>query len=313
MAQVVRPQGFIAPLVILIVGIVLLFNGVPALVQWVSWIAQSALVIGVEDALSEAAVPLLLAGLSTFVGFLMLRGGWSALMKLARSASSRAQEQVRTGAQQVRREVDQRVSQVSSQAEHLQNKVPQSWRDRIEAVAQEAEQERARRSGQQPQVHAQQPQRVQQYVQAQRPSEQPMQRPVQQPVQQRPVQQQAAQAQPQRQPQAPGADRLQRIEELRRSTGERAEQLLSGQADPRRAAQDVRRASQQAAKLAQQAASTALPMRLDEATQALVGRLDSADAERIKQHGSALTRSSLRSSSLSKTSLSLNSLLQHHR
>jgi pyruvate/2-oxoglutarate dehydrogenase complex dihydrolipoamide acyltransferase (E2) component len=312
MAQVVRPQGFIGPLVILVVGIVLLFNGVPALIQWLSWIAQSALVIGVEGAMDQAIVPLLLAGLSTFVGFLMLRGGWGSLMKLARSASSRAREQARTGVQQVRREVDQRYSQVSSQAEHLQNRVPQSWRDRIEAAAQEVEQERARRSGQQPQVHSAQQHAVQQpRPQGQQRPPQPQQ---QRPQQQRPPQVAPAQAPQQpRQPQAPGADRLQRIEDLRQRTGERARQLLGDDLDVRQAAQELRRASQRAARQAQQTAGAALPMHFDESTQALLGRLDAEEAQRVHHRGSTLTRSSLRASSLAKTSLSLNSLRQSHR
>ncbi|MCR8672076.1 hypothetical protein, partial [Agrococcus sp. HG114] len=154
MAQVVRPQGFIGPLVVLIIGAVLLFNGVPALFQWLSWAAQSALVLGVEAALETAAVPLLLAGGSTFIGFLMLRGGWASLMALARGATKRAQEQVRTGAQQVRREVDQRRGELTARAQQLEDRVPQAWRDRIDAAAREAEAERARRSGQQPGVRA---------------------------------------------------------------------------------------------------------------------------------------------------------------
>ena len=76
MAQVVRPQGFIGPIVLLIVGVVLLINGVPALIQWIGWVAQVSLVSGVERAIEQAAVPLLLAAGSTFVGFLLLRGGW---------------------------------------------------------------------------------------------------------------------------------------------------------------------------------------------------------------------------------------------
>ena len=87
MAQVVRPQGFIGPLVVTVIGIILLFNGVPALFQWIGWIAQSALVVGVEGAIDQALVPVGLAAGATFVGFLMVRGGFGSLRSLARGAT----------------------------------------------------------------------------------------------------------------------------------------------------------------------------------------------------------------------------------
>lgn len=301
MAQVVRPQGFIGPIVLLIVGVVLLINGVPALIQWIGWVAQVSLVSGVERAIEQAAVPLLLAAGSTFVGFLLLRGGWNALMGLARSASKRAQEQVRTGAQQVRREVDQRRTQVTGQAEHLQNRVPQSWRERIDAAAREVEAERARRSGQQPNVYAnsqwQSPQ-----GQQQRPQQQAAPRPQQQAPAQQPARRPAQQ-------QAPGADRLARIEQLRRQVDGRLPQAGISQDAGARAAQRVKQAAVDEAARVQQ---RQLPNPSDEVS-ALIGRLDAADTERIRRRGSSLTSSSLSTSALTKTSLTLDSLLRHRR
>ncbi|WP_026372728.1 hypothetical protein [Agrococcus lahaulensis] len=304
MAQVVRPQGFIGPIVLLIVGIVLLINGVPALVQWIGWVAQVSLVTGVEGALEQAGGPLLLAAGSTFVGFLLLRGGWNALMGLARTASKRAQEQVRRGAQQVRREVDERRTQATAQAQHLQDRVPQSWRERIDAAAREVEAERARRSGQQPNVYAnsqwQAPQRAPQHAPAQ---PRPQQAPSQQAAQQRPAPQPARQ-------QSPGADRLARIEQLRSRVGERLErQAAQSPQAAKQTATQVKRAAEMAAARAQRGAESSL----DPEVQALVGRLDLADAERVRRRGSSLTSSSLSTSALSKTSLTLDSLLRQRR
>ena len=44
MAQVVRSQGWVGPIVTMVIGGILLLNGVPALIQWLPWIAQTALV-----------------------------------------------------------------------------------------------------------------------------------------------------------------------------------------------------------------------------------------------------------------------------
>ncbi|QUW18326.1 hypothetical protein [Agrococcus sp. Marseille-Q4369] len=301
MAQVVRPQGFIGPIVLLIVGVVLLINGVPALIQWIGWVAQVSLVSGVERAIEQAAGPLLLAAGSTFVGFLLLRGGWNALMGLARTASKRAQEQVRTGAQQVRREVDERRPQATGQAQHLQDRVPQSWRERIDAAAREVEAERARRSGQQPDVYANS-----QWQSPQGQQQRPQQAPTQQQPMQQPVQRPAAQQVGQR---APGADRLARIEQLRQQVDSRSQQAGRLQDSGTSAAQRVRQAAVDEAARVQQ---RQLPNPSVEVS-ALIGRLDAVDTERIRRRGSSLTSSSLSTSALSKTSLTLDSLLRHRR
>lgn len=313
MAQVVRPQGLIGPLVVTVIGVILLFNGVPALFQWIGWIAQTAVVIGVEGALDTALVPLMLAGGASFVGLLMLRGGFGALRSLARGATQRAQAQVRGGVQQVRREagqryadvrqeVGQRYGEARAQAEHLQPSSQQGWFERIESLGREVEAERARRSGQ---PVAQQPPRQQQ--QRQRPPQAPQRAP--QPAQQRPPQQRPPQ--PQRQPQpaqqqrAPGGERLGRIEELRQRVDSRVQQAAHLQDAGTQAANRVRQAAHDEAARVQQ---RQLPNPSDDVT-ALIGRLDRADGERVRRHGSSLTRSSLTTSSLSKTSLRLNSLL----
>lgn len=301
MAQVVRPQGFIGPIVLLIVGIVLLFNGVPALIQWIGWVAQVSLITGVDGALEQAGGPLLLAAGATFVGFLLLRGGWNALMGLARTASKRAQEQVRTGAQQVRREVDERRPQATGQAQHLQDRVPQSWRERIDAAAREVEAERARRSGQQPDVYANS-----QWQSPQGQQQRPQQAPTQQQPMQQPVQRPAAQQVGQR---APGADRLARIEQLRQQVDSRSQQAGRLQDSGTSAAQRVRQAAVDEAARVQQ---RQLPNPSVEVS-ALIGRLDAVDTERIRRRGSSLTSSSLSTSALSKTSLTLDSLLRHRR
>src|SRR5690606_7940984 len=93
-----------------------------------------------------ALVPVMLAGAATFIGFLMMRGGFGALRQRARGAAKRTQEQVRSGVQQVRSQANERYGEASSQAEHLVNKVPQSWRERINAAAAAVEQERAARA-----------------------------------------------------------------------------------------------------------------------------------------------------------------------
>ncbi|ROR65247.1 hypothetical protein [Agrococcus jenensis] len=309
MAQVVRPQGFIGPLVVTVIGVILLFNGVPALWQWIGWVAQTALVVGPERAIEMALTPLLIAGGATFVGFLMLRGGFGALRSLMRGATQRAQAQVRGGVQQARggvqqarNEVGQRYGEARAQAEHLQPSGQQGWFERIESLGREVEAERARRSGQP--VAQQQPQRPQQ----QRP-QQPQQR---QPQQQRPPQPQPQRApQPQQQPRAggPGGERLGRIEELRQRVDTRVQQATRIGDAGTQAAQRVRQAAfDEAARVKQRQ----LPNPSDEVA-ALIGRLDLADHERVVHRGSSLTRSSLRTSALSKTSLSLNSLRQHRR
>ena len=340
MAQVVRSQGWVGPIVTMVIGGILLLNGVPALIQWLPWIAQTALVAGADYALEIALVPLLLAGAASFIGFLMLRGGFGALRERIRGAGQRAREQARGGIEQVRREATQRYGDATAQAEHLVNKVPGSWRERIQAAADAVEKERAARAvdtahpeweGRQAQgqqrPRQQAPQGYQgqgrqqgqgQRLQQSYGQQQPQQGLVQRGAGQRPQQAgqqsprpgwQLTQQSPQRQrSQAPGAERLSRIEELRQKVDSRAQQLTQG-SDAHHAAEQARRAAQAAAQRIQQG----LPLHLDEATEALVGRLDLADAERIRRRGSSLTRSSLRSSSLSRTSLSLNSLRQSHR
>lgn len=317
MAQVVRPQGFIGPLVTMVIGAILLFNGVPGLLQWIGWIGQSALVVGFESAFDTAFIPLILSAAASIIGLAMVRGGFTSLRGVLRGAGQRAREQVRGGVQQVRREAGQRYGEAVGQAEHLQNAVPQSWRERIEAAAREVEGERARRSGAQPQVHAPQ---QQQRPQQPRPQSQRQPQPQRQGQRQQgyPSQgqqgyqgQAAYQGQQQRQPQqAPGSDRLARIEQLRRQVDSRVQQQVGQLQDAgRQAADRVRQAGIDEAARVQQ---RQLPNPSDEVT-ALIGRLDLADNERIRRRGSSLTRSSLATSSLSKTSLTLNSLLQHRR
>ena len=302
MAQVVRPQGFIGPLVVTVIGVILLFNGVPALWQWIGWVAQTALVVGPERAIEMALMPLLIAGGATFVGFLMLRGGFGALRSLMRGATQQAQAQVRGGVQQVRggvqqarNEVGQRYGEARAQAEHLQPSGQQGWFERIESLGRDVEAERARRSGQ-PVAQQQRPQ--QQLPQQQRP-------------QQRPPQPQQRAPQPQQQPRAgaPGGERLGRIEELRQRVDTRVQQVTRIGDAGTQAAQRVRQAASDEAARVQQ---RQLPNPSDEVA-ALIGRLDLADHERVVHRGSSLTRSSLRTSALSKTSLSLNSLRQHRR
>ncbi|SFS08131.1 hypothetical protein SAMN04487783_1054 [Agrococcus baldri] len=314
MAQVVQSKGWVGPLVTTVIGVILLLNGVPALIQWLPWVAQTALVMGMDYALETALVPVLLAGAATFIGFLMMRGGFGALRERARGAARRTQEQVRSGVQQVQREATQRYGEASSQAEHLVSKVPQSWRERINAAAAAVEQERAaraidhahpewegqgaRRAAEQPQQFRGQGQQQGQGEQWQQGHQQPRQ-PQQQPPQQR---------QPPRQQQLPGGDRLSRIEELRSRVDSKVQQASQGQ-DAHRAAEQARRAAEAAAARVRQG----LPTHLDEATEALVGRLDLADAERMRRRGSSLVRSSLTTSALSKTSLRTNSLFRHRR
>lgn len=322
MAQVVEPKGWVGPIIMTVIGGILLLNGIPALIQWLPWVAQTALVTGMDYALETALVPLLLAGAAAFIGFLMLRGGIGALLQLARGAAKRTKEQVRGGVQQVRSQANQRYGEVASQAEHLVSKAPQGWRERIQAAAAAVEQERAARAverahpeweGQsafssseqpqgyrghgQPQGQAQWQGQGQQQGQGQRmqSSQQAQQRAPQQPA-------------PQRQQQLPGGERLSRIEELRSRVDAKAQQAVQGQ-DAHRAAEQVRRAAEVAAARVQQG----LPMHLDDATEALVGRLDLADVERMRRRSSALTRSSLRASAVSQTSLSTNSLFRHRR
>jgi|GEM_PF-3068257 len=307
MAQVVRPQGFIGPLVVTVIGVILLFNGVPALWQWIGWVAQTALVVGPERAIEMALMPLLIAGGATFVGFLMLRGGFGALRSLMRGATQQAQAQVRGGVQQVRggvqqarNEVGQRYGEARAQAEHLQPSGQQGWFERIESLGRDVEAERARRSGQ--------PVAQQQRPQQQRPQQQ---LPQQQRPQQRPPQPQQRAPQPQQQPRAgaPGGERLGRIEELRQRVDTRVQQVTRIGDAGTQAAQRVRQAASDEAARVQQ---RQLPNPSDEVA-ALIGRLDLADHERVVHRGSSLTRSSLRTSALSKTSLSLNSLRQHRR
>lgn len=323
MAQVVSPKGWIGPLVTMVVGIILLLNGVPALIQWLPWIAQSALIVGVDGALETALVPLMLAGAATFIGFLMMRGGFGALRQVARGTASRAREQARTGVQQVRREVSQRSGELSSQAEHLVNRVPQSWRERIAAAASAVEQERAARAGtapsqqqQRPSVpQGQRPQHGQDHRQgqAQQSGEPYLGQGRQQGQGQQLGQgQQQGQGQRMQQPtsqrQQPGGERLRRIDELRQRVDAREQQARQA---PEQAARQAAEQARRAASLAAERAQQGLPQHLDEATAMLVGQLDLADSERIRRNGSTLVRSSLTTSALSKTSLRTNSLFRH--
>lgn len=318
MAQVVRPQGWIGPLVMTVIGIILLLNGVPALIQWVPWVAQTTLIVGVDAAIETAMVPLLVAGACTFIGFLMMRGGFGALRQRARGAASRATAQARSGVQQVRREVAERSGELGSQAEHLVNKVPQGWRERIEAAAAAVEQERAKQTSAQSQqaqpFRGQGQQQGQPYLgqgQQQGQGHQQGQRGYQQAQQRQPQQapQQQRQPQPvpqqQRQQQLPGGDRLQRIEQLRQRVDSRTQLASKAEQEAsRQAAEQLRRV----ASIAADRVAHGLPQHLDEATTALVGRLDVADSERIRRRGSSLVRSSLTTSALRKTSLTTNSL-----
>ncbi len=350
MAQVVQSRGWVGPIVMMAIGVILLVNGVPALIQWLPWIAQTALIMGTDYALEAALVPLIVAGAASFIGFLMLRGGFGALRQRARGAASRAREQARGGVQQVRREASQRSGDARRQADQLVSKVPQSWRERIQAAADAVEHQRVTReadaarpawdgqgarraSGQQ--AYAGQGQQLGQGQRLQQAGQRGQQQSRQQPGQrgqeqsgQRPPQ---SQSQPQsweqlqhgRPPQGwqpsqapssvsrerPGAERLARIDELRARLDSGTQQAHQAQDAARQAAEQTRRAARAAAERVQQG----LPLRLDEATEALVGQLDLADAERIRRRGSSLTRSSLSMSSLAKTSLSLDSLLQHRR
>ncbi|WP_072314442.1 hypothetical protein [Agrococcus sp. Marseille-P2731] len=320
MAQVVRPQGWIGPLVMFVIGIILLLNGVPALLQWLPWIAQSSLIVGVEGALETALVPLVVAFACTFIGFLLMRGGFGALRQRMRGAAGRASAQARSGVQQVRQEAAQRAGNASSQAEHLVNRVPQSWRERIEAAAAAVEQERATQSGQSAsQVQRRAPRQGQgQQVgqpylgQSQQVGQPYLGQGQQQGQGQRMQQGQGAQqgqnAPAQRTQQLPGGDRLQRIEQLRQRVDTRTQEATQ---QPQQAAKQAAAEARRLAKAAARQASQGLPMHFDAATEALVGQLDAADTERIRRRGSSLVRSSLTSAALSKTSLSTNSLFRH--
>lgn len=318
MAQVVRSQGWIGPLVTFVIGIILLLNGVPALIQWLPWIAQTALIVGVDQALETALVPLLVAGAATFIGFLMMRGGFGALRQRARGAASRATEQARSGVRQVRRGVAQRTGELSSQAEHLVNKVPQSWRERIEAAASAVERERVtqasagrqQRPPQQYQGQGQQQgqgQRLGQPYQGQGQQQGQAQRMQQDSVQPVPAPRMQQDARPQ---QLPGGERLQRIEQLRQRVDSRAQQPTHAQ---RQAVKETADQVRRAAGLAAERAQNVLPQHLDESTLALVGRLDLADSARVHRHGSSLVRSSLTTSALSKSSLTTRSLFRTRR
>ncbi|GAA3607436.1 hypothetical protein [Agrococcus terreus] len=317
MAQVVRPQGIIGPIVLLVIGVILLLNGVPNLFQWLGWTAQTAVVWGVDTALETALVPLLFAGGASFIGLLMVRGGWGALRRALRGTGQRAGDRLRGSLGQARNEAEERYAATQEQLRQATQRAqdartsgqsavqsaaaaaPQSWRERIEAVARETEAARRQEwAPQQPQQRAQQGYGQQGYGQ-QAPAQQ-VANPA--PQQWRPPAQQQLQN-----PAQPGADRLARIEQLRGQVEEHA----------RRAADDPRRAAAQAAAQVQRAArdaARAMPQpRLDAEVEALVGRLDLADSERIRRRGSALSSSSLTTGSLSRTSLSLNSLLQRRR
>lgn len=301
MAQVVRPQGFVAPLVMLAIGGVMLVNAVPNLVQWATWIPQAAIFYGLEGAIERAAVPLIIASVVGVIGLLFVRGAVSALRNRARGAGQRAREQARAGVQQARQRSDAARSAVQ--------RAPSGWRERVEHALREAE-ARLDASVQNP---AAQPQPVQQRVanpgapewrgqggegwQGQAP---------QQPARQQPQEQaqQQPRRQPQQRPEAPGADRMRRIEELRRRIDQRANEIRQQPGtDARRAAEQVRRAALEAA------SQVGLPQH-DAAVAALVESLDIADGERMRRRGSSLTSSSLTTSSLARTSLTTNSLLR---
>ncbi|WP_404312566.1 hypothetical protein LG314_01525 [Agrococcus terreus] len=323
MAQVVRPQGIIGPIVLLVIGVILLLNGVPNLFQWLGWTAQTAVVWGVDTALETALVPLLFAGGASFIGLLMVRGGWGALRRALRGTGQRAGDRLRSSLGQARNEAEERYAATQEQLRQATQRAqdartsgqsavqsaaaaaPQSWRERIEAVARETEAARRQEwAPQQPQQgraqqgYGQQPgqQLPWQLGGQQAPAPQQVANPA--PQQWRPPAQQQLQN-----PAQPGADRLARIEQLRGQVEQRA----------RRAADDPRRAAAQAATTAQRAARAMPQPHLDAEVEALVGRLDLADSERIRPRGSSLSSSSLTTHSLSRTSLSLNSLLQRRR
>ncbi|MCR8671725.1 hypothetical protein, partial [Agrococcus sp. HG114] len=99
-------------------------------------------------------------------------------------------------------------------------------------------------------------------------------------------------------------------EELRGRVDERLQrQVAEGAEAARRAGGQVRRAADMAAARAEQG----VPSTGDPLVEALVGRLDLADAERVRRRGSSLVRSSLTTSALSKTSLTLDSLQRRRR
>ena len=82
MAQVVRQRGFVGPLILLVVGAILLLNGIPAVVQWMAWVARTAVVVGTDSAIETAAAPIALGAVLSFIGLLLVRGSLSALARL---------------------------------------------------------------------------------------------------------------------------------------------------------------------------------------------------------------------------------------
>ncbi|GAA2170952.1 hypothetical protein GCM10009846_03120 [Agrococcus versicolor] len=294
-----RPDGkaAITGVILFIVGLVLLFNGVPPLLGSLGQLVTWSAVMGLERAVETVLPYLVLPGILTIVGLLMLRGGFGML----RRQGTKGAQWARSEWQERQPEVQQRVL---SAREQLQSQGATVW---------EQTQQRAQR---QSPAWAQQQQRQGSASQAQRPGwpgqAQQGQRPAwpgQQQGQQRAPQQQQRQPQAQqRRPQPPPPQPGQRQQPRGSATLERMQQRIADAATATDRARDAAMAKheQQSAALQRRAERTAAHVAPSYADPGV--SFGSPELVSGRRASSILASSSLRSTSLSRTSLSLDSL-----
>jgi hypothetical protein len=289
-----RPDGkaAITGVILFVVGLVLLFNGVPPLLgslgQLVSWSAF----MGLERAVETVLPYLVLPGILTIVGLLMLRGGFQMLRK-----------QGTKGAQWARSEWQERQPEV----QHTM----QSARERLQSQGASVWEQTQQTAQRQSPAWAQQQQRQGSASQAQRPGwpgqAQQGQRPAwpgQQQGQQRAPQPQQRQPQPP----APRPGQRQQAQPRGSATLERMQQRIADAATATDRARDAAMAKhdQQAAALQRRAERSAAHLPQSYADPGV--SFGSPELVSGRRASSILASSSLRSTSLSRTSLSLDSL-----
>lgn len=276
------PKAAVTGIVLLVVGAVLLFNGVPSLLTSLGSLAQWTAAVGFDSALETVAPYLIIPALMSIAGLVMVRGGFGMLRR-----------QGKRGARWARSEWQERQPQVQQRV--------QSARDQLQSQGSAAWQQAQQRVQQQAPAWAQQqgrtgwPGQPQQQLAGQRPaSPGPQQQRAPQPPPPQAGQRRGAPPKPQGQ----------------LSTLERMQQRIADSASAADRARDAALAKheQQAAALRERAERSAAHVAASFAEPGV--SFGSPALTSGRRSSSILASSSLRSTSLGRTSLSLDSLFR---
>lgn len=122
-----RPNGpaAITGVVLLIVGLILLFNGVPGLFGAIGTTAQWVAFSDLDRALTVNGLYLLLYGALTLAGLLMVRGGFRMLRKQGKKGAQWAQSEWQQHGGEVQQRVQSAREQLQSQGQGMRQQVQQ--------------------------------------------------------------------------------------------------------------------------------------------------------------------------------------------